>query len=251
MAGVNFGLLVVPGVSGFTDNLLKLPDNIADLMRRLELDIRTPGVPVTVQRAELLNRELSKQVIEDMISGAATRPAWGQGFGKTEGILEDVNPGATRRRQQSIESQNEVAKFLGSEAGYHVVSLGPEANNTFRNNMEAAIGYRGKGDPDIVILHRADDGSLVGREFDIYTPFEPNPNTIFNTMRNKVRKQGTGVYHQADRIVLNLEHVEGQVNLEDLKRRLENWSKGRLKEIIVVGKIGENYYQKDVWTFKG
>lgn len=92
---------------------------------------------------------------------------------------------------------------------------------------------------------------MVGREFEIYSPTGNNPATIFDKIRSKVREQGTGIYTQADRIVLNLENVEDQVDLIDLKRRLNRWSKGRRKEIIVVGKIGENYYQSDVWAFKG
>ena len=101
-----------------------------------------------------------------------------------------------------------------------------------------------------MILHRNDDGTLVGREFDFYTPTSRQISRIFKSIKDEVRDPDTREYRQADRIVLNLEHVQNDINLDDLKDLLDDRNTYYLKEIIVVERIGENYGVKDVWTFK-
>ena len=184
----------------------------------------------------------------DMIAGKATRPVWSRGHGKAEGLLEVPNPGASRRQQIQIGAQNDVTKFLGNE-GYHVVSLGPNENNLFRDNLQRSINYRGTGNPDIVIMYRDDAGTMIAREFDIYSPTSSNDRRIVKTIKDKNRNSNTGAYRQADRIVLNLELTQSDVNLQSLKSRLERENTYFLKEIIIVDQVDGNYQIIDVWTF--
>ena len=243
------GLLLLPGVSGSTDNLLRMTDELADLARRIDIDLHSLGTRNLIKRNDLINRGFPEQAVDDMISGKATLPMSGQGHGRAEGVLEAVNPGASRQQQMQIHAQNEVTQFLGGEGGYHVVSLGPNENNLFRDNLQHSINYRGTGNPDIVIMYRDKAGAMAAREFDIYSPVSSNNRTIVKSIKNKVRDTDTGAYKQADRIVLNLELTQIDVNLQSLKSRLERENTYFLKEVIIVDKVAGNYQITDVWTF--
>ncbi len=246
---IDAGLLLLPGVPGYTDNLLRMTDELADLARRIDIDLHSLGTRNLIKRNDLVNRGFPEQAVDDMISGKATLPMSGQGHGRAEGILEAVNPRASRRQQMQIHAQNEVTQFLGGEGGYHVVSLGPNENNLFRDNLQRSISYRGTGNPDIVIMYRDKAGAMAAREFDIYSPVSSNNRTIVENIKNKVRDTDTGAYRQADRIVLNLELTQVDVNLQSLKSKLERENTYFLKEIIIVDKVAGNYQITDVWTF--
>ena len=166
------------------------------------------------------------------------------------GEPEVVDSGASRETQRNIRAQNDVAEFLGSEGGYHVYSLGATDNNQLRTDWHDAIDYKGRGDPDIVILHRSDDGTLDGREFDIYSPNTTDVPKLVTRIKDKVRVRGSGDYRQADRIVLNLEFIQDGVDPAKLKSALEEADTYFLKEIIVVGKVNDMYKKFDIWTFK-
>ena len=195
-----------------------------------------------------VNRGFPKHVLEEMMSGRATRPMSRRGHGKLDGVPEKASPRASQQMQDQIKAQNEVAELLADE-GYHVVSLGPDHDNVFRTNMQKAINYQGTGNPDWILFHRSDDGTVVGREFDVYSPISINEGTIVKNIKDKVRDRKTKVYHQADRIVLNLKLTQGRVNRQALKSRLERENTYFLQEIIIVDRVEGNYQIIDIWTF--
>ena len=126
----NFILGVVPFASSRMDDAFRLVDDLGGA-RWTDIDGKNfhpdmykymhdidQGILTTFEirmRNDLINRGYSERVVEDMMSGAATRPDFGQGPGQLLGKPEPVNSIAN--------TQNEVAEFLGSEGGYHVISL--------------------------------------------------------------------------------------------------------------------------------
>jgi len=105
--------------------------------------------------------------------------------------------------------------------------------------------YQGTKDPDIIIVHHGIDGTVDPRIFDIYSPGGSSVNTIQKTLRQKANTQ-------ADRIVLNLENVAGEVDLANIQRQVGQ--NKNIKEVIIVDTINNSegivsYTIVDVWTF--
>ena len=243
-AGVNAGLLLAPGLSGKMDNA-------ADLIRRFDAVLNIPGAKWVVQRHDLLGRGFPEQAVDDIMAGRATRPRWGAGHGKYHDADEKIVAGAS----ESIRLEFEAGKFLGNDLGYEVFYLLPDSPSEFRTHVHTVANYQGRGRPDFFITHLGEDGQAVLREFDVYSPTTVDFDGIFQGIKDKVRVRGSGEYRQADRIVLNLARVDGDVNLKELQRKLAGWDISHLdvplKEVIVIDKIDRNYDLMDIWTFNG
>ena len=241
-ATVNAGLLILPGFSGKMDNA-------ADLIRRFDVALDIPGVNWFVKRHDLMSRGIPEQAVEEIVAGRATRPRWGAGHGKLYGPDEKYLETASEITRREYD----VGEFLANELGYEVVYMWPDSPSAFVTHVHRSANYQGKGFPDFFIMHPGEDGQIVLREFDVYSPTTNNLNTIFGEIKDKVRQQGTGIYAQADRIVLDLSRAGDNIAIESLERRLKDWNTDHLaaplKEIFVVGKIDENFHMKHIWTF--
>ena len=241
-AVVNTGLLLTPGLSGKMDNT-------ADLIRRIDAALNVPGVNWFVKRHDLAARAFSKQAVEEIMAGRATRPRWGAGHGKLHGPDKEYLKNAS----EITHREYDVGDFLAGELGYEVVYIWPDSPSSFVTHVHTSANYQGRGNPDFFIMHPGEDGQIVLREFDVYSPTTDNLGTIFNEIKDKVRERGTGDYTQADRIALDLGRVKGKIDLEDLERKLKSWNTDHLavplKEVMVITRSGENYHMKHVWIF--
>ena len=165
--------------------------------------------------------------------------------GPDEKYLENASE-ITRR-------EYDVGDFLANELGYEVVYLWPDSPSAYGTHVQRRANYQGRGNPDFFIMHPGEDGQIVLREFDVYSPTTDNLGTIFKKIKEKVRMQGTGEYAQADRIVLDLGRVKGKIDLEDLEDKLKRWGTDHLaaplKEVMVIKRIGENFHMKHIWIF--
>lgn len=240
-AVVNAGLLLAPGLSGKMDNA-------ADFIRRFDAAFNVPGVNWFVKRHDLVARGFSEQAAKEIIAGRATRPRWGAGHGKFYRIDDGVSSKANKSTQEGIELEINAGKFLANELGYEIFYPGPVHSKGVRAHIHRRANYQGTGNPDFFIMHPGVDGHTVAREFDVYSPISNDPENIYDAIKDKVRHPRSKLYRQADRIVINLRRVEGDLDLESLKAILANKDTYFLKEIIILDYKDGSYVLEDVLT---
>lgn len=142
----------------------------------------------------------------------------------------------------------EAGEFLAIELGYEIFYPGPIHSNVARAHRHRRANYQGKGNPDFFIMHPGVDGQAVPREFDVYSPTINDPEDIYDAIKDKVRHPRSKLYRQADRIVINLRRMKGDLDLELLRAILANKDTYFLKEIIILDYKDGSYVLKDVLT---
>ena len=106
------------------------------------------------------------------------------------------------------------------------------ARSLYRENEAAIIlainGYDIELKPELTTTSKEPDYRIEGKIFDCYSP-EPytGVRNIRSTIDIKVNDR-----KQADRIVLNLNNWQG--NIEDVKEKLQEYPVDNLKEVLVV-----------------
>ncbi len=231
---------LVPGAWGRLIKKFRSADEITDAFRWFDAaDQRVLRVSRQKLPDDILNRGYPEQVVRALKSDETTKPV----------LYQDRSrriPEYQLETSKDIGSklQNDVADFMFQE-GYLVEALG---TNTSSHRMQVYedIGYKPKGDPDMVIWQTLPDGTYEPRYFDVYSPTSVSLTTIEGEIRKKARKQG--------RVVLNLQRTTlGEKALSEVQDKVRK--SRHLREVIIINIVGktadgETLYQiVDIWTF--
>ena len=233
---------LVPGAVGRLTKKFRSADEITDSFRWFDatdqraLTVSGPKLP-----DDILNRGYPEQVVREMASGEATRPALYRDRRRTipEDHLEKSN-------DIGIKLQNDVTEFMFKE-GYLVESLGPQ-KGAHRMQVYEDAGYKPHGEPDLVIWQALPDGTYEPRYYDIYSPQTNRVKTMEREIRRKARQQG-------GHIVVNLERASDEVDLEDLQHTLRRSQDKHLREAVILKLVSESadgkkvYEIVHIWTF--
>ena len=243
LAFIRGAIGLLPGAWGRFAKRFRSADEITDSFRWFDAaDQRALRVSGAKLPDDIFNRGYPEQVVREMTSGEATRPAIYRDRRRT--IPEDHLEKPTNI---GIKLQNDVAEFMFRE-GYLVESLGLE-NGLHRLKVYEDVGNKPIGEPDLVIWQALPSGTYEPRYFDVYSPVTVNINTLEREIRDKASRQG-------GHIVLNLERtVLGVEELNELQRTLRRHQHGHLREVVILNFVNESvdgvklYEFVDIWTF--